>query len=175
MLVFFLPEFSGDSSFNWRNLSYWFNKSFWWCQFTLCTICMSLTAASACNFVQLFFGSAKTIPATMIYWQKTFSNLAARSLPKLQYRTVKIFGGAYSCEWCFGCILWIPILTNFERKSWYLFFKLFLRMLLVKSVKLQTKRKKKKRIPVGISASYVSLHEKHNKYLLQKLTHLIIS
>ena len=86
-----------------------------------------------------------------------------------------IFGGAYSCEWCFGCILWIPILANFERKSGYLFFKLFLRMLLVKSVKLQTKRKKKKRIPVGISASYVSLHEKHNKYLLQKLTHLIIS
>ena len=112
MLVFFLPEFSGDSSFNWRNLSYWFNKSFWWCQFTWCTICISLTAASACNFVQFFFGSAKTIPATMVYWQKTFSNLAARSLPKLQYRTVINF---WRCLFVW-MVFWLHFVdTNFGK------------------------------------------------------------
>ena len=36
---------------------------------------------------------------------------------------------------------------------------MFLRKLLVKSVKLQTKTKKKRRIPVRISVYYVSLHE----------------
>lgn len=109
MLVFFLPEFSGDSSFNWRNLSY---KSFSWCQFTWCTICMSLTAASACSFAQFFFGSAKTIPATMVYWQKTFSNLAARSLPKLQYRTVINF---WRCLFVW-MVFWLHFVdTNFGK------------------------------------------------------------
>ena len=171
MLVFFLPEFSGDSSFNWRNLSYWFNKSFWWCQFTWCTICISLTAASACNFVQFFFGSAKTIPATMVYWQKTFSNLAARSLPKLQYRTVINF---WRCLFVW-MVFWLHFVdTNFG-KFWKKKLVFIFKIISKNAFGLQTKRKKKKRIPVGISASYVSLHEKHNKYLLQKLTHLIIS
>ena len=171
MLVFFLPEFSGDSSFNWRNLSYWFNKSFWWCQFTWCTICISLTAASACNFVQFFFGSAKTIPATMVYWQKTFSNLAARSLPKLQYRTVINF---WRCLFVW-MVFWLHFVNTNFGKFWKKKLVFIFKIISKNAFGLQTKRKKKKRIPVGISVSYVSLHEKHNKYLLQKLTHLIIS
>ena len=59
-----------------------------------------------------FFGSAKTIPATMVYWQKTFSNLAARSLPKLQYRTVINF---WRCLFVW-MVFWLHFVdTNFGK------------------------------------------------------------
>lgn len=62
--------------------------------------------------LNFFFGSAKTIPATMVYWQKTFSNLAARSLPKLQYRTVINF---WRCLFVW-MVFWLHFVdTNFGK------------------------------------------------------------